>query len=155
MWTNESAVTLVFVTAFAAAVIAVAPAGAQHHSGMGCDHSVSHHFSMYDPASETTVRGPVTQVKNVNPMACGQGMGGTHVLVNTGNDVVEVHLGPAAFLAQRHIEVAVGDIAEVVGSKVRFTNAEAVVAREIRIGETTWTLRDTAGRPLWMGGCCR
>jgi hypothetical protein len=77
-------------------------------------------------------------------------MQGTHLMLKTDKETIEVHLGPSAFLKEKQVEVAKGDSVEVVGSRIKMGGSDALVARAIRKGATSWTLRDANGRPLWM-----
>jgi hypothetical protein len=107
---------------------------------------------LYDTATETTIHGTVAEVKNVTSRAGRRGMSGIHLLVTTASGSVEVHLGPSAFAIEQKIEVAKGDVVDVVGSRVKIGEDEAVLARELRKGSATWILRDSAGRPSWRAG---
>jgi hypothetical protein len=84
-------------------------------------------------------------------MLGGASPSGTHVFVDTGDGVREVVLGPSAFLDENGFAFAQGDDLEVTGSATRCCGAQPVLAREIRKGERTLTLRDAAGRPAWGG----
>jgi len=104
---------------------------------------------MYDPKTETTVTGVVQEVKEVT----GSGRGtGTHLLVKTESGVMEVHVGPSWYLKQQNCEFKKGDPVEVLGSKVKFEGADVLIARQIKTGEKTWTLRDAQGIPAWSQG---
>lgn len=107
---------------------------------------------IYDTKTETTLTGTVEEVKTVTGMMDGGGrMGGqgTHLMLKTAKETIEVHLGPSAFLKEKNVEIAKGDGVEVLGSRVKIGPSDALIAREIRKGETSWTLRDANGRPLW------
>lgn len=109
--------------------------------------------TMYDVKTETTITGTVESVENITG-AGGRGrrcMGGTHLVVKTGNDTVEVHVGPTAYLAEKGITLAKGDTLEILGSRVKVDNENVLIARQIKTGEDTWTLRDASGRPAWSG----
>lgn len=45
-----------------------------------------------------------------------------------------------------------GDEVEVLGSKVKLGNSEAVIAREIKKEDKRLMLRDAQGIPQWAGG---
>jgi hypothetical protein len=113
---------------------------------------------MYDTKTETTLKGTVEEVKTTTGTMRGRGrmgmpgmdMEGTHVMLKTGSETIEVHLGPSSFMKEKSIEIAKGDAVEVVGSRVKVGESDALIAREIRKGEASWTLRDADGRPLWM-----
>lgn len=101
---------------------------------------------MYNPATELTVQGTVQEVKQFTGP---RGMIGTDVVLKTGNETVDVRLGPAAFLTQNQFAVAQGDQIQVTGSKVKINNADFVLAREVKKDEQTLTLRDAQGFPVW------
>lgn len=127
----------------------VSPAFAQRRGGMGQG------MPMYDTKTETTLKGTVEEVKAMTGMMRGRGrmgmdMEGTHVMLKTDSETIEVHLGPSAFLKEKAIEIAKGDALEIVGSRVKVGESDALIAREVRKGETSWTLRDADGRPQWM-----
>lgn len=134
---TTAAFTVVFV-----ALVAVAPALAQRR-GQG---------RIYDPKTEATVTGTVVEVKTLPARAGGRGLGGTHVTLNTGTETLDVHLGPSAFLKEKQFDVSSGDKLEVVGSRVTVDGAAAFIAREVRRGGASLTLRDANGRPTWAGG---
>jgi hypothetical protein len=108
----------------------------------------------YDPSTESKLSGQVSAVENVMPpdRTGRQGMGGLHLTLKTSTESVVVHLGPAAFLKEKNFVVAVGDDLEILGSRVKLGDESVLIAREIKQGERTLTLRDASGRPLWSGG---
>jgi hypothetical protein len=110
---------------------------------------------MYDTKTEATVKGTVQEVKTATMMggAGWMGMQGIHVLLKTDAEIIEVHLGPSAFMQDMKLEIAQGDVVEVLGSRVAFGESVALIAREVRKGGMSWTLRDTNGRPVWRLGC--
>jgi hypothetical protein len=99
---------------------------------------------MYNPATEITVKGTV---EAVNQMTGRQGWGGTHL--PTESETLDVHVGPSWFLSQNKVTFAKGDQIEVTGSKVKFGNANALLAREITKGDQKLTLRNAKGFPVW------
>lgn len=98
----------------------------------------------YNPATETTVQGSVQEVVTT-------GRQGVHVVLKTASETLEVHLGPVWYLSQNQFAVAKGDAIEVTGSRVKFGETEAVIARQVRKGDQVLTLRDAQGIPLWAG----
>ena len=103
----------------------------------------------YDPATETTFKGTVEQVKEVDHS--GYRGKGLHVTLKTAEGTFDVHLGPASFVT-KEITVAAGDQLEVVGSKVKSDGTESIIARSVKKGDKTATLRNSKGIPLWSGG---
>ncbi len=104
------------------------------------------HSPIYNPKTETTFRGVIEKVTEVP----GPGRGtGTHLVVKGDKETMEVHVGPTWYLKQKGYFFAKGDQIEVVGSKVHYDGADVIVARKITKGDTTWTLRNEQGFPLW------
>ncbi len=127
------------------AALLLATAFAQPRAGM-------RNMPMYDPATETTLTGTVDSVQQF-PGACCRGyQSGTHVTVKTDAGPTEVHLGPTTFLTKHELSFAKGDKIEVTGSKVKSGDTSFVIAREVKKGDKTVTLRDKAGKPEWSGG---
>jgi hypothetical protein len=134
------------IVAIGAMSVAVAGA-AQHH---GWHHHWEHWGPMYDTRTEVRVTGTVEAVNNVTTpdrACCGVG-GGTHVTVKTTTESIETHLGPTVWLREQGINLAAGDTVEVLGSRVMMRGIPVLLAREIKKGETTWTLRG-AGPQAW------
>ncbi len=103
---------------------------------------------MYDPATETNLKGTVEDVKQATR---GQ-MVGTHLIVKAGPDTTEVALGPSKFITSKGFSFAKGDAVEVTGSKVTMNGKEYVIAREVVKDGKTLTLRDKNGTPAWAAG---
>jgi len=74
-----------------------------------------------------------------------------HLLLRSEAGVVEIHLGPAAFIAEKNFEFAAGDAISVIGSKVQMAGRDVIIAREITKGGQALVLRNTSGLPLWSG----
>lgn len=102
---------------------------------------------MYDPATETTLKGTVDAV---NQQARGQMMG-THLTIKTADETREVMLGPANFITGKGFAFAKGDAVEVTGSRITMGAMEFVIAREVVKDGKTLTLRDKTGTPQWAG----
>jgi hypothetical protein len=62
---------------------------------------------------------------------------------------VEGHLGPTAFLNDKKVAIAKGDTLVIVGSRVTVDDERVLIAKEVKKGDSVWTLRDAAGLPLW------
>jgi hypothetical protein len=108
----------------------------------------------YDFTTEATVTGTVESIEQIAGSAGGRGrrgLGGTHMTLKTSGDTLEVHLGPTAFLNDKNIAIAKGDTLVVIGSRVTVDDERVFIAREVRKGDSVWTLRDAAGLPLWRG----
>jgi hypothetical protein len=107
----------------------------------------------YDVKTETTIKGTVESVDTVTGTG-GRGrhaLGGTHLVVKSEKEALAVHVGPTAYLTEKGIALAKGDTLEILGSRVTIDKEPVVIARQIKKGDNTWTLRDASGRPLWSG----
>jgi hypothetical protein len=103
----------------------------------------------YDPKTEVTLTGSVeavdrAQYANMPRM-------GIHLILKTGNETTEVHLGPAAFV-DRKMTFEKDDTVQITGSKVTMMGKTVVIAREIKKGNEVLKLRDENGVPLWSRG---
>lgn len=106
---------------------------------------------MYDTRTESTFTGTVEAVDVVTPAGRSgrRSLGGTHLSLKTATETLEVHLGPTAFLTEKKVDITKGDTLEITGSRVTIGDEQVLLAREIKKGDSTWTLRDASGRPLW------
>ncbi len=104
---------------------------------------------MYDPATEVTMNG---SVEGVNQLKGPGGWAGTHLTLKSDTGTIDVHLGPSWFLTQNKVSLKKGDQIEVTGSKVKFNNNDALIARELKKDGTTITLRNAQGIPAWSRG---
>jgi hypothetical protein len=102
----------------------------------------------YDVKAEVTIKGTVedfheSKLRGDHP--------GLHVVLRTESDPepVEVHACPLRFMTDLEFAIAKGDTITVVGS--RPGGKGDVVAREITKGQTSLTLRDKTGEPVWTG----
>ena len=103
--------------------------------------------AIYDPAKETLVKGVVTEVSD---FACpvSEGEIGSHLMLQTANGVVQVHLAPARIMRGQKLSFARGDQLEVVGSQFRMRGENDLIAREITRGNETLVFRDPKGKLL-------
>ncbi len=104
---------------------------------------------MYDPGTETTVNGTVEKVSTITGSS---GWSGTHLDLKTDSGMLDVHLGPSAYLSSKGFQFANHDQVEVTGSKVVYQGHPAIIAREVRMGDKVLTLRNAQGIPAWSRG---
>lgn len=100
----------------------------------------------YDPATEATFHGTAAEVHDVRDAP-----GGIHVQLKTDSGSFDVHVGPAFYLRSKEFEILKGDVLDVVGSKVKIEEKDAILARSITKDGKTLELRDKTGLPLWQG----
>jgi hypothetical protein len=108
-----------------------------------------HGGPMFDARTGTRITGTVEVVKNVachtDDCCCGAG-GGTHLTLKTATGPIDVHLGPAVWLREQGLNLAAGDTVDILGSRITMRGVPVLLAREVKKGETTWTLRTGQGR---------
>jgi hypothetical protein len=102
----------------------------------------------YDPKTEVTLQVTVTKITTVEGPGA---QSGSHLLVKSPDETLEVALGPQWFLADKKYVFAVGDVITVTGARFKRANRDAIMAREIKKGDATMTFRDAKGVPLWSG----
>lgn len=103
----------------------------------------------YNLVTVETVRG---EVKGVDRMTPRKGMSyGIHLMLDMGEGLIPVHLGPGWFIERQDMKLNVGDSVEIRGSLVTFDGAPAIIAAEVRKGSETLILRDGMGFPVWAG----
>jgi hypothetical protein len=103
----------------------------------------------YDPKSELTLTGTVEGI-NRTGYANMPGMG-VHLILKTGDETTEVHLGPAVFIDKK-MTFKKDDTVQITGSKVTMMGKSVVIAREVKKGNEVLKLRDQNGVPLWSRG---
>jgi hypothetical protein len=104
---------------------------------------------MYDPATVETLSGTVESVDKVTPM---KGMHyGIHLLLKTDKETIDVHLGPGWYIERLDTKIEKGDKIEVKGSRVTIAVKPAIIAAEVKKGDSILVLRDSAGVPAWAG----
>ena len=112
--------------------------------GMG-----SQYQRMYNPSTVETLSGEVESVDRVSPM---KGMrSGIHIALKTDKETIPVHLGPEWYVEGLDVKLQKGDAIEVKGSRVTFGGKPAIIAAEVKKGDSALVLRDSAGVPAWAG----
>jgi len=101
----------------------------------------------YNAATETTVQG---KILHIDEFACpvNDGEMGEHLVLETPNGEVQVHLAASRIMRSVNFPFKVGETVAVVGSKVKFRGHQDVIAREIIIGDDIFRLRDSSGQLL-------
>jgi hypothetical protein len=105
----------------------------------------------YDAMTEVAVRGTIVEVREV---PAGKPLAGIYMNLKTkAETVVEVYLGPAEYvkLLKMPLDAGLKDVG-VTGSKVEFEGRELILAREVRVRETIFSMRDEKGFPFWKWG---
>jgi hypothetical protein len=105
---------------------------------------------LYNPEAVETLTGSVAAVNRHVSKRAGK-PDRVAMVLQTNQGAVKVHLGPADYLDQQALKLAVGDRVEVKGVKLSRLKAPTFIAGEVRKGDQVLKLRDDAtGRPLWL-----
>ena len=103
----------------------------------------------YNPATEARETGTVEDVRDATGY---RGWSGTHLILKTDKEDLDVHLGPKAYLTESGFAFAKGDQIEVLGSRMKVGATDALLAREVTKDGKTLVLRDANGIPKWSRG---
>jgi hypothetical protein len=107
----------------------------------------AHGASLYNPATEVTVKGNVEKVLDFTcPVSDGEM--GSHLLLKTAHGIIQVHLAPGRVMRSQRLSFAPGDQLTVIGSRVRALGTRDLIAREIIRGQEDFIFRDRAGNLL-------
>jgi hypothetical protein len=101
----------------------------------------------YNPASVEELEGRVEDM-----LYTGRENGedrGVELILDTGDDLIPVHLGPAWYIDHQKEKIKRGDKIMVRGSRVNHNHEPALIAEMIIHGDMAVRLRDTDGHPLW------
>jgi hypothetical protein len=101
--------------------------------------------ALYDPATEISVTGVVTEVSD---FACpvSEGEVGNHLMLKAADRTIQVHLAPSRIMRGQHLVFERGEQLTVVGSQVRTLGKNDLIAREISRGNETIIFRDPTGK---------
>ena len=103
--------------------------------------------ALYNAANETTVKGRVTEAQDFTCPVAEHEMG-SHLMLDTAQGPIMIHLAPARVIRSQHFSFATGDQVEIVGAKFSFHGQDGVIAREITRGNETLVIRDPGGKLL-------
>jgi hypothetical protein len=98
----------------------------------------------YDRASEITVAGTIS---GVDSYMTPDGAVAVHFDLDTGSDLVTVHLGPAMYIGQNNFFFLKDERVAVIGARVR---GSGIWARAITKDGATLVLRNEDGTPRWV-----
>lgn len=109
----------------------------------------SMHHEPFNLETIQTVKGKLVRVEQMAGRH--EGMIGVHAVVDTGEEIITVHLGPLMNLQKEEFKLKEGEPMEATGSRITNNDAPALLATEITHGDQTLKLRDEMGKPVWRG----
>jgi len=101
----------------------------------------------YNAAAEVQVSGTVQEVREYFCAISEEQ--GTHLLLHSNQGDILVHVAPARFLRTQQFAVHANDAVSVVGTRVHYQGEDAILAREVTLGNEVLIVRDRQGHPLW------
>jgi len=127
-------------TALATALVAAGTAGAQT--------TPKAESSQYEVGREVNLVGTVSSVvenSKTGPL-------GTHVMVQSGSGLVDVHVGSSKYLALNKLNLKTGDSVRFVGENFTVGADTVFYARIVQDGTAAVAVRSPKGAPLWKNG---
>jgi len=102
----------------------------------------------YDATQETVIEGTVVSysAEAATPPI------GAHVILQTANGAIDLHLGGASYLQANHFSLAKGDLVRVVGVNSAARQGSVFLVRVIQKGGQSLILRTAKGAPLALAG---
>jgi len=101
----------------------------------------------YNVASEVTLKGTIVEVSDHQcPIS---GTMGFHFMLKAADQTIEVHVAASKFMKDYELVLSKGDEVEVIGSKVKFEDADTILARQVTRGTDVFVFRDKTGKPVW------
>jgi hypothetical protein len=102
----------------------------------------------YDATQETVIEGTVVSysAEAATPPI------GAHVILQTANGAIDLHLGGASYLQANNFSLAKGDSVRVVGVKSTTRQGSVFLVRVLQKGGQSLILRTAKGTPLSFAG---
>lgn len=101
----------------------------------------------YDVSKEIAVKGVVQEITDYRcPVT---GTVGSHLMIQTGQEMLEVHVAPAKFMREYEVLINKGNEVSMLGNRFTFAGKAAFVPRSITVERTTYFFRDKQGGPVW------
>lgn len=141
---NVLTISFIFISLIASNLFA--QRGGMNKRGVGWGMG-SQYNKMYNVNAVETITGEVISIDKITPV---KGMSyGIHLLVKTGKETISVHLGPSWFMDRQKLKITLKDKVTIKGSLITFDGKPAIIAAEIKKGNSTLQLRNYNGYPLW------
>ncbi len=103
----------------------------------------------FDPQTIEELEGKILEVGHSNEKK--DEIRGVYLNLQTEDEVIPVHLGPAWYLNHQERKFKTGEKIEVIGSRTKYNGHEAITAMLVIKGDEELKLRDKQGAPYWHG----
>jgi hypothetical protein len=133
-----------FVSFLAVAFISAAPVKAQTAARSAGDARTNTMVPVYDVTKEVKVQGTIQTIDNFGT----SGPVGTHIMVQTAQGVVDVHLGFGAASKPEYLGIAQGQSVTLVGMIQSFGGTSVLMARILTTSNHIFVLRNEHGIPV-------
>jgi hypothetical protein len=100
---------------------------------------------LFDADDVVTLQGTATAVNRYG------GHQGMFLTLQTAQETLEVHLGPAWYLEDQGFAITPNSPVSVKGFRSDWNGQPVLMASEVTQGDRVLQLRDANGYPLWMG----
>jgi len=121
--------------------------GSENQGGLGQGGGAGYD-RMYDPKTVAAVSGEVVAVDKIADQGTGYA---ANLTLKTDKETFLVYLGPGWFLEKQGLTFAPQDQVEITGSQITFQGKPALIAAQVKKGDKSLRLRDSAGLPAWAG----
>lgn len=110
----------------------------------------SDYTKLYNAKTTATLQGKIVSV-NRNYRLSADMSPGVVAVVDTGDSLVNVHIGPQWFTNFYRSEwnLETGDEVEVTGSLITYDGSESMILRSGKKGDLQMTIRGPQGAPIW------
>lgn len=145
---------MILTGSLAAVLLGIAPPEAAAQRGAGEPSGVARQAIQPEVV---TLEGRLKEIRTAPCEATtGRALVGTHLLLETpSGETLNIHLGPAAAVAETVGKLPVGENVSIEAFRTDRLKPESYVARAIDVAGTRIELRDASLRPTWAGGSAR
>ena len=137
---------MLVITATVLSLVAVATARPFRGHGAGGWGPGGTWDRLYDAKSVETLTGKVKAIEVRENKTMAEGI---HIMLATSTETISIHLGPAWYIENQDVQLAVGDNVTVRGSRVTYDGKPAIIAADVTRGDDVLALRNDAGFPRW------
>ena len=121
-------------------------AGAAYVIGKRFNHR--YYSRNFDPETVEELTGKIVEIGYSGEEGEEQGI---YLIIESGEQMLPVHLGPAWFINRRDRRFRKGEKVKIIGSRTECDGEECMVAASIFSGDRMLELRSEEGVPYWSG----